>query len=151
MKYAWLAVVSICLLSTSYAEDAPQAPQLEVTGVATCKDASKVAAILDDRVARVGDVFEVKADGKLGAKAHVDNPLELGSNMLLIQEITDKGVRVLYVETEKVKMKNPKTGEIVNLILIKYEEQQFIPLKTRPKTSYGLRGPPKKNKQANSD
>ena len=135
MKYAWVAIVSICLMfTTGYARDLPDLlPKLEVTGIATCKDASKVRAILNDRIVKKGDVYEV-VDGKLGAKIVVTKkkekkskkakvvipPVRLRSPTLEIGKITRKGVTVHYSD-----------------LSTNYIETVFVPIKKRGK-AYGL-------------
>ena len=134
MKYAWAAIVSICLMfTTGYARDLPDVlPKLEVTALATCKDASKVRAIINDRIVKEGDLFEVTADGKLGAKIVRTKkkkkakkkakfpPVKVGDRLLEIGKITKRGVTVHYSER--------KTS---------YVETRLIPLKA-PSKRYGL-------------
>ncbi len=122
MKTLCAAILSITLMfSTGYARDIPDIlPPMEVTGLVT--GAVKSAAILNDRIVRVGDLFEV-VDGKLGLKMVRGGRVKIGPNTLTIKKITDKGITVLYIERELVH----------DMDIISYKEEKFIPLKSRPK------------------
>lgn len=136
MKYVWGAIVSICLMfTTGYARDIPERmPKLEVTGLATCKDPSKVRAILNDRIVKKGDIFEVTADGKLGAKI-----VRTKKNKKTAKGVKSPRVKSTgrFLEIGKI----TKQGVIVHYWILKktrYIESRLIPLKRRVKGRYGL-------------
>ncbi len=84
-----ILLLLVMLSSICYAE-----PKLEVTGLVIGKNI-KAIAILNDRIVKEGDFFEV-VDGKyLGDKLV---GVKHGSNTLLIKKITKDGVLVFYVE-----------------------------------------------------
>jgi len=119
--YFWIWTLFAVCTFPAFAQDLPDVlPKLEVTGLAICTDASKVRAIVNDRIVKVGDLFEV-TDGKLGAKIIKGKRVEAAATLLEIGEIAENGVTVHYTESKT-----------------KYIETRTIPLKARGQ-QYGLR------------